>query len=194
MTDEVTREIKDILEQGQPKRSGWGGCININGDNNTVIIGNHPGRPQEDQNDDDDSAGLSKPHRSMRAELDHLRIQFRRIARLLTRLLLKPGLKDIKGRYDCSAPCLRSYDAAAPESPYVSNHTLRARCSQHLLETRAIPSFIPFYFSKSHIVSVVSDLMAAHSRHVARLINFRANSKLAVANQYSLKKYPEYTI
>lgn len=96
MSDEVSREIREILDKGQPEKDseGDGGAVNITvGDivNNqgTVVIGGNvnQGRREEDQEGSGDTGhGRRASDRALRQELRSLRQQVRNLKQLVTSL------------------------------------------------------------------------------------------------------------
>ncbi|MCC5811170.1 MAG: hypothetical protein JJU06_12445, partial [Ectothiorhodospiraceae bacterium] len=140
MTDEVTKEIREILDKGQPSKSDQDGAINITvgditGDNNTVIIGDHPRRRREDREGYDSAHGRRASDHQVRAELRALRDQLTRVKWHLTDLY-DTCLKHCPHR---RPPCRNSSGANTPAAPSVSNR----RTSRHPSDILSTPQRKP---------------------------------------------------
>ena len=173
MADEITQEIKDILGQGQPDEDGRGVSTHITvgdvmGDNNTVIIGDHPRRRQEDkkgqEGDDTRCHGRRESDHAIRDELSQLRSQIKDLVQLINTQYLKDDSEDLKDDLSDDSDSLSFSDAEPSKQPDVS---FCSRLYSHPLmrsKSRASSRFVPDCPIQSHFIPDVSYLMAAHIR------------------------------
>jgi len=169
MTDEVGREIKEILDKGQPEKEseGDGGAVNITvGDivNNqgTVVIGGNvnQGRREEDQEGSSDTGhGRRASDRALRQELRLLRQQVRMLKCLLT---ARGGT--FNRRPAAPRHRLTSCGANARFRRNVSNRPAPVSRAVHCPATRATSGPNPHQLTPTHINLDVSYLVTAHTR------------------------------
>jgi len=167
MTDEVGREIKEILDKGQPEKEseGDGGAVNITvGDivNNqgTVVIGGNvnQGRREEDQEGSSDTGhGRRASDRALRQELRLLRQQVRMLKCLLT---ARGGT--FNRRPAAPRHRLTSCGANARFRRNVSNRPAPVSRAVHCPATRATSGPNPHQLTPTHINLDVSYLVTAH--------------------------------
>jgi len=171
MTDEVTKEIQDILDQGQARQDDRGGSINITvgditGDNNTVIIGDHPRRRREDREDGDGSHGRRASDRALHQELRSLRRQVRTLKQLVTHLYARCSVNAVK-RPECAvAPCRTSSGTTDAHQVNVSNYHPPACADRQAAESRAMRGFRSHQPTPTHINPGISFLLAPNTRIV----------------------------
>lgn len=172
MTDEITREIKDILDQGQARQDDRGGSINITvgditGDNNTVIIGDHPRRRKEDREGGDGSHGRRASDHVLHKELRSLRRQVRTLKQLVTHLYARCAVNTVKRPTCASAACLTSNGSNVNDGPDVSNchpPVFADRQAAEAHERRGLRSHQP---TPTHINPGISFLLAPNTERPA---------------------------
>ncbi len=167
MTDEVTKEIQDILDQGQARQDDRGGSINITvgditGDNNTVIIGDHPRRRKEDREGGDGSHGRRASDRALHQELRSLRRQVRALKHLVHCLYARCGdaFKDSLNGYYTPGADSKSKCPKRPAARRVSNWHPPAFADRQAAESRAMRGFRSHQPTPTHINPGISFLLA----------------------------------
>ncbi len=135
MTDDVAKEIREILDQGQPGKGSEKASININvGDivNNqgTVVIGGNvnQGRREEDRpGAGENSHGRRASDRAVHQELRTLRDQLRSLKQLVTVLYERCPLNSRKRAACSSGTCPASSGSTGTSQPPVPNRPRSCR-------------------------------------------------------------------
>jgi hypothetical protein len=179
MTEEVTQEIRDILDKSQPAGKGSEeGAVHINvGDiiNNkgTVVIGGNvnQGRREEDKpGGGDGSHGRRASDRALHQELRSLRRQVRTLKQLVTHLYARCTVNAVKRPACAAAPCRTSSGTTGARQVNVSNYHPPACADRQAAESRAIRGFRSHQPTPTHINPGISFLLAPNTDVIRRLI------------------------
>lgn len=171
MTDDVKREIQDILNGGTKRdRQGKPGNIEIIGNSGTVVIGDGNrdiGRRESDrpegERDETRCHGRRESDHAIRDELSQLRGQVKDLVQLINTQFLNDDSEDLKDDLRDDSDSLSSSVVETPNQSDVSF------CSHLVLhpslrsKRRAASRPVPDCPIQSHFIPDVSYLMAAHT-------------------------------
>lgn len=175
MIDDLLKKINEVIdsEEGEKGQDGTtsGNTTHINvgnitGDNNTVIIGDHPRRRQEDREDGGGSHGRRASDRALHQELRSLRHQVRNLRQLVQCLYARCTGTPFKGSINgccTAAPDSKSKCHKRPESRRVSNWHPPAFADRQAAESRATRGLRSHQPTPTHINPLISFLLAPNS-------------------------------
>jgi len=188
MTDDVTREIKELIEGSRRKSKGQDaprGIVvgEVSGNGNTVVIGGNlnQGRRDEDKpggKNDDASHGRRASDREVYKEIRQLRRQIKSLRCLVERMQKKQdqclvtsenadpesGFKQpLKARSQTTSKCRKPSVQSAHFCPIYVASLFSDTGSMDCSETRAIIDSVPFNLIHSRIIPFVPHHLTAHS-------------------------------